>query len=110
MRPIGSAEYKARQFLVRHAAPLGFRLVSAASNMAQTRIRRTLVVERYARGSGLEVGAGAAPAIVPRGARVTYVDKYPIEFLRSDPELSHLNLRAPDVVAPAETLGPIDDR
>jgi SAM-dependent methyltransferase len=109
MRPVGSAEYRARQFLVKHAAPLGFRLVSSAANVAKTRVRRSLAVENHARGAGLEVGAGASPAIVPRGARVTYVDKYPIEFLRSDPELSRFNFAAPDIVAPAETLAPIAD-
>jgi len=110
MRPVGSAEYKARQFLVKHAAPLGFRLVSGVANIAKTRVRRSMAVESYVRGEGLEVGAGASPAIVPRGARVKYVDKYPIDFLRSDPELSHLDFAAPDIVAPAETLAPIADK
>ena len=110
MRPVGSAEYKARQFLVKHAAPLGFRLVNGVANIAKTRVRRSMAVESYVRGEGLEVGAGASPAIVPRGARVTYVDKYPIESLRSDPELSRLSFAAPDVIAAAETLAPIPDK
>jgi SAM-dependent methyltransferase len=107
MRKIGNLEYQVRQLMVRRVAPLLLRAVNRSSEVAETRLRRSLAVERHARGKGIEVGAAASPAIVPLGCQVTYVDKYDADALRSDPELTHLRFRGPDIVDKAETLSSI---
>lgn len=109
MRRISRIEHGARYFVLRHAAPTCLRLVSAASSLANTRFRRSFAIERHVRGRGLEVGAAASPATIPLGTRVTYVDKYSLETLREDPELSGLTVRAPDVLDSAETLATFED-
>lgn len=107
MRKIGNLEYQVRQLAVRRLAPLLLRALNRSSSLAETRVRRSLAVERHARGNGIEVGAAASPAIVPLGCTVTYVDKYDSEALRNDPELAHLRFRGPDIVDAAEKLSKI---
>ncbi len=109
-RRVGNAEYQLRQLLVRKVAPVVVRLLGSGLKLAETRARRSLAIERHVTGSGIEIGAGAAPAIVPPGVRVTYVDKYDIETQRADPELAHLVFAAPDVIDEAETLKTFADQ
>jgi SAM-dependent methyltransferase len=78
-----------------------------ASLAAATRVRRSFAIERHVRGSGIEVGAGAAPALVPLGCQVKYVDKYPGSRLRDDPHLSGLGMQNPDIIDSAETLATV---
>jgi SAM-dependent methyltransferase len=104
MRKVTNTEFQVRQFFVRNAAPAGFRILGRIAGVAETRFRRTLAIERHVRGSGIEVGAAASPAIVPLGCRVTYVDKYGEEALRSDPELAEFHFSPPDVIDSAESL------
>lgn len=104
MRKIGNLEYQVRQLMVRRVAPLLLRVLDRSSKVAETRLRRSLAIQRHVSGSGLEVGAAASPAIVPVGCQVTYVDKYDESSLASDPELAHLRFRGPDIIDRAETL------
>jgi len=104
MRRVSPIEHTARQFVLRHMAPACFGALQRASKLAETRIRRSSAIQRHVRGSGIEVGAAAAPALVPIGSSVKYVDKYDVENLRADPELAGLDVRAPDIIDSAETL------
>src|SRR6476469_2809969 len=66
-----------------------------------------LRMRSYCRGSGIEVGALHHPLPVPH-AKVTYVDRLPVETLRSHyPELAHEPLAPISVLATAEDLSPI---
>jgi SAM-dependent methyltransferase len=73
------------------------------------RMRRALA-RRFLRGDGLEVGALNLPMWMPRGARVRYVDRKPLEGLRAEyPEWEAWDIVAPDIVADGETLDGIPD-
>ena len=73
------------------------------------RVRRQLA-RRFLEGDGLEVGALNLPLWMPRGARVRYVDRKPLEGLRAEyPEWAAWDIVAPDIVADGETLDGIPD-
>lgn len=76
---------------------------------AETRMRRSLAVDKYCRGEGIEVGAAASPAIVPLGASVRYVDKYPYDVITADPELAELDAVRPDIVTSGDKLDGVAD-
>lgn len=108
-RKISKQEVKLRQFALKHFAPLAFGLGDRIVRRAEARMRRTAVIQRYVRGAGIEIGVAASPSVLPRGCRVTYVDKYPYEVLIRDPELAGLNVVRPDILASAEHLEGIAD-
>lgn len=83
-------------WLVRWARQVAF--------VRETRMRRAYAVDRYCRGEGIEIGAAASPAIVPPGARVRYVDKYPYDVIAADPELAGLRPVTPDLVTSGDRL------
>ena len=61
-------------------------------------------------GNGLEIGALHRPLEVPAGARVTYVDRLPVEELRRHyPELAELPLVPVDILGSAEDLSAVAD-
>jgi hypothetical protein len=107
MRKVSRVEHAARQFVLKNVVPAGLRVARGASSVAETRFRRSFAVERNVRGSGLEIGAAAAPAVVPIGCNVKYVDKYPASSLRDDPELKGLLVRDPDILDSAEELSTV---
>jgi SAM-dependent methyltransferase len=73
------------------------------------RVRRALA-RRFLEGDGLEIGALNLPMWMPRGARVRYVDRKPLEGLRAEyPEWEAWDIVAPDIVADGETLEGIAD-
>lgn len=56
--------------------------------LSGTRLAREQLAAAFLRGSGLEIGALHNPLVVPRGVRVTYVDRLSVEELRRHyPEL-----------------------
>lgn len=62
------------------------------------------------RGRGVEIGALHRPLKVPRGARVTYVDRLPLEQLKEHyPELPADELTPVDVLGSAEDLSAFAD-
>ena len=77
---------------------------------AETRMRRSLPIQRYCHGAGVEIGAAASPAIVPFGVKVGYVDKYPLDVISADPELTGLVPVTPDFICSAEKLEELDDQ
>jgi hypothetical protein len=89
---------------VRAVGPLALRAVSGALSILETRVRRSVPIERFCHGQGIEVGAAATPAIVPMGRRIRYVDKYDASQLASDPELDGLYIAPPDIISSAEKL------
>jgi SAM-dependent methyltransferase len=61
--------------------------------------------ERFLAGEGLEIGALHLPLAMPPRARVSYVDRMPVERLRSEyPELAEWDLVEVDVVDDGERL------
>jgi SAM-dependent methyltransferase len=109
MRSISPLEHTARLAVLQYVAPAVVRGVRLAGRLAETRMRRSFAVETHVRGSGIEIGAAATPALVPLGCKVTYVDKYPGSVLRADAELHGLTVRDPDIVDSAETLSTLAD-
>lgn len=109
-REISLLETRLRQRLVRGiVGPLFLRGVGRLVFGAETRMRRSLPIERHCNGCGIEIGAAASPALVPLGVRVRYVDKYPHDVISADPELAGLEAVRPDVVCSAEKLEAIGD-
>jgi predicted SAM-dependent methyltransferase len=67
------------------------------------------VAARYLRGQGIEIGALHLPLRLPRGAKVTYVDRYTTTELRRNlPELSALSIVEVDVIDDGEHLASLD--
>lgn len=86
----------------------GYELLSQQGREV-ARVRRQLA-RRFLDGEGLEVGALNLPLWMPRGARVRYVDRKPLEGLRAEyPEWAAWDIVAPDIVADGETLAGIPD-
>jgi SAM-dependent methyltransferase len=72
-------------------------------------VRRHLA-RRFIAGDGLEIGALNLPMWMPRGARVRYVDRKPLDGLRAEyPEWAAWDIVEPDIVADGETLAGIPD-
>lgn len=71
---------------------------------------RHIIADKYLRGEGLEIGALHNPLIVPRHAKVRYVDNWSTKYLKANyPELRTRKLVQVDLVADGETLGTIGD-
>ncbi|WP_298267870.1 methyltransferase domain-containing protein [Geobacter sp.] len=71
---------------------------------------RHVVADKYLRGEGIEIGALHNPLIVPKHARVRYVDKWPTSYLKEHyPELRTRKLVPVDIVADGETLDTVCD-
>jgi SAM-dependent methyltransferase len=108
-----SSSSRARDSTTPHRAITGADHINSASLLAESRVRRTTSMQRHItpprHRSGIEIGAAATPAVVLWGTRVAYVDKYPIEVLKADPELADLPVAAPDILASAEQLETIED-
>jgi predicted SAM-dependent methyltransferase len=100
-------EYLFRQLALKHVAPVALKVLDAASQRAQTRLRRSFAIQRHAQGSGIEVGAAVSPSVVPVGSSVQYVDKFDVEALRNDPELVGFDPVVPDILDSAESLSTV---
>lgn len=69
---------------------------------------RTFLAKKYLKGNGLEIGALHRPLILPRRAKVKYVDRMPAGELREQyPELSALPLVTVDIIDNGESLNNI---
>lgn len=104
LRHVSSLEHRVRQLVLRTVMPVCLEATQRASHLAETRFRRAFATQRHIKGHGIEVGAAATPAFVPYGVAMTYVDKYGLDALRSDPDLRRLPVRAPDIISSAERL------
>lgn len=62
-----------RDLLLR-AEPLVFAAISPLISGKKARYQRSLMVQKYSRGHGAEIGALQQPMLVPRGARTSYID------------------------------------
>jgi predicted SAM-dependent methyltransferase len=75
-----------------------------------TRLDRDVVATTYLKGEGIEIGGLHNPLRVPRGASARYVDRLPLEELRTHyPELAGRSLVRVDILDDGETLNTIDD-
>ncbi len=71
---------------------------------------REAIARRHLRGHGIEIGALSHPLRMPRGATVSYVDKWSVEDLRSQyPDLAGERIVSPDIVDDATTLATVSD-
>src|SRR5690349_21215729 len=69
---------------------------------------RRVLAAAYLTGDGIEIGALNGPLIVPRRARVKYVDRMNATELRKQyPELVTHPLARPDIVDDGETLSTV---
>lgn len=110
-RKISLTEKRIRQnFVQGFGGPAFLQSVAKLVFGAETRMRRSLPIQRYCRGTGIEIGAAASPAIVPFGVTVKYVDKYELETISADPELIGLDPVKPDFVCSAERLEAFPDQ
>ena len=75
-----------------------------------TILDRQFLANRYLAGKGIEIGALHHPLPVPDCAQVRYVDRFPVEDLRSHyPELAALSLTPLDMIDDGETLTKVPD-
>ncbi|MGI2906907.1 methyltransferase domain-containing protein [Tolypothrix sp. VBCCA 56010] len=73
-------------------------------------ILRKQIAERYLKGSGIEIGPLHQPLEIPSHATVRYIDRLPLDKLRSlYPELSDYEFVEPDILDDGETLPSIPD-
>jgi SAM-dependent methyltransferase len=71
---------------------------------------RRAIAAAFLHGDGIEIGALHQPLIVPRTARVNYVDRMTVAGLRQHyPELANAPLVETDIVDDGETLATIAD-
>src|SRR4051794_4349755 len=71
---------------------------------------RRELAERYLTGDGIEIGALHRPLVVPRTARVRFVDREDVAALRRHyPELQDLELVTIDIVDDGESLATLAD-
>lgn len=71
---------------------------------------RLEVARTYLRGQGVEIGALHRPLAVPRGVKVSYVDRAPVpELRRQYPEFNGLPLAPVHIIADGQTLEGIAD-
>ncbi|WP_448950913.1 class I SAM-dependent methyltransferase [Labrys neptuniae] len=83
----------------------------AARDGLKIRQNRALLSAHFIRGAGIEIGGLARPLIVPKSAKVRYVDRMPAEALASTyaGQIAQENAVVPDIVDSAETLATIAD-
>ncbi len=109
MGRISRANFLLRQAVLNYAAPYGLRAITRMTGLAETRARRSAAVERYCRGTGIEIGAAVNPAIVPVGTEVLYVDRFDEGHIEADPDLAGYDSVKTDIQTDAETLDAIGD-
>ncbi len=74
-------------------------------SMPSPAVIREGIANRFLAGRGLEVGALHNPLVVPRGARVRYVDRLSVEQMRVEyAELGDAPLVSPSIIAEADDL------
>lgn len=72
--------------------------------------RRYAIAAEYLTGNGLEIGALHAPLRVPKGTKVRYVDRLPVDELRKHyPELCGFPLVNVDILGNGEALVTVAD-
>ena len=77
---------------------------------ATTDDTRRAIATAFVRGDGIEIGALHQPLVVPRAARVRYVDRMKVADLRRHyPELASKPLVEPEIIDDGETLATIGD-
>jgi predicted SAM-dependent methyltransferase len=87
---------------------LARKLRTLASTRFGGAARRAAIARRHIRGSGIEIGALHNPLRLPRGARVRYVDRMPVEELRRQyPELKGESLVDVDLIDDGERLASV---
>jgi len=78
--------------------PLLFYALNPMLSSKRGRIGRCILMQKYARGTGLEIGAFASPVLVPIGVKVKYVDRVDASHWRDHPEYKNLKIVEPDIM------------
>lgn len=85
--------------------PRGMAALAARGWQERFALRRGTIARAYIRGTGIEIGALNKPLRVPRGARVTYVDRLPVDQLRQHyPDIPPGSFVPVDIVDDGERL------
>lgn len=90
--------------------PAIFSLSRPVFNRRRTRLQRSLAAQRYIKGVGLELGALAQPTMVPRNAKVLYVDRFPVSVHANQKYLNGQKLVQPDVIDDGMVLSSQPDK
>jgi SAM-dependent methyltransferase len=95
--------------LLLKAEPFVFRAFSPLLSGRKARYQRSLIVQKYCRGHGAEIGALQQPMLVPRGSQTTYIDLQPASYWRSLPGNDSVDIVEPDVIDDGATLKTVPD-
>lgn len=98
---------RVRDFAITSVLPLAIEAIYWTQHPIQGRLRKSTMIRRYAKGNGLEVGAGVNPAMVPLGTTVQYADRFTPEEQLGDAELNGWQPVDVTYVTPAETLATV---
>lgn len=95
--------------LMLKAEPFVFKAISPLLGGRKGRYQRSLLVQKYLKGRGAEIGAGVQPMLVPLGSHTTYIDRVPTEYWKSQEYWANEWMVEPDILDEAETLATIAD-
>ena len=91
------------------AEPVLFASLGPILRASRARYQRSLLVQKYCRGHGAEIGALQQPMLVPLGARTTYIDLHPSAYWRSLPGNAAVKIVEPQIVDDGATLNSVAD-
>lgn len=89
--------------------PIMFFIINPFLKSGRCRVGRGLLVQKYAKGSGLEIGAFASPVLVPIGVSVKYVDRVASSHWRDHPDYMKAKLVEPDILDDGALLAKVPD-
>jgi predicted SAM-dependent methyltransferase len=78
--------------------PTLFALARPVIGGRRTRLQRSVAAQQYLKGTGLELGALAQPMMVPRAAKVLYVDRFSLSAHAHEKYLDGHKLVEPDFI------------
>jgi predicted SAM-dependent methyltransferase len=91
------------------AEPLLFAALRPLLRSRRARYQRSLLVQKYCRGTGAEIGALQQPMLVPSGARTAYIDLRPASYWRGMPGNENVRIVEPDIIDDGATLKTVTD-
>lgn len=87
--------------------PYLFRALQPLLDGRRTRSGRSLAVQKYLRGDGVEIGAFSQPNLIPVGATVKYVDRVPAAYWSEILEYKDVKIVDPDILDDGISLSTI---
>lgn len=97
-----------RSFLIK-VEPFLFALIAPLLSGGKARYARSLLMQKYCKGHGAEIGAGVQPVLVPRGSKTTYIDAVPADFWRKRPQWADQEVLQAEIIDEGSTLATVKD-